>query len=308
MSGGNVLDRPALQELLIAEFDELTPENIMKPDLMQPERGVFDFSHSDALVDFATSSDTRVHGHALVFQAFSNPQMPEWMLNFQGTPDEWRAVLEEHIETIVSRYAGRIESWDVVNEILSDENGAIRPIVWQQGMGDDFIEASFRAAHRADPNADLYLNDYKFPDLPHKLDGAIEIVEDLLDRDVPIHGIGFQMHVLADFPKEDQIRLAFRRAAETGLLVKVTELDVRVNSGGGYQSLGDDLAVAQANQIRIVIEAYLDEVPPEQRGGITMWGISDPDSYLSGGPDWPLLFDDQLEAKPAYDAFREALG
>ena len=279
----------------------------MKPLYTHPEQGVFDFSSTDQLVDWAQSQGIAVHGHTLLWDAFFNSQTPLWMQNFQGSPDQWREWTDAYVEEVVGRYQGRIRSWDVVNEALNDD-GSIRDTFWQRGIGDSYIEEAFLAADRADPDALLYYNDFRFTVIPDKLDGAIAMVEDFKARDIPIDGLGFQMHILADFPDPDEIFEAFSKAADTGLLIKLTELDVRVNNGEQLLTALDDAAAQrQAERYRTVVELYFEAVPPEQRGGITIWGISDPESYLATGPDWPLLFDGGLQEKPAYDAFEAAL-
>lgn len=305
--GANILDRPDLQALVVENFSEITAENIMKPLYTHPEQGVFDFAATDELVSWAESQGIAVHGHTLLWDAFTNSQTPLWMQNFQGSPDEWREWTDAYVQEVVSRYRGRIRSWDVVNEALNDD-GSIRDTFWQRGIGDSYIEEAFLAADRADPDALLYYNDFRFTVIPEKLDGAIALVEDFKARDIPIDGLGFQMHILADFPDPENIREAFSKAADTGLLVKLTELDVRVNNQQEVLTALDDAAAQrQAERYRTVVDLYFQEIPPEQRGGITVWGISDPESYLSTGPDWPLLFDGALQEKPAYSAFEAAL-
>lgn len=306
------------QTVVKQHFSQLTAENIMKPSYLQPSQGEFFWDEADALIDFAEDNGLTVHGHTLLWHT----QIPSWMQNFSGTTkEEWLDMMRAHITAVAGRYADRpsVVSWDVVNEAFEDAGGRYRgsesgtgSSVWYQNIGSEFIEEAFKAAHAAAPNADLYYNDFSTEWNRPKLDAVIAMVEDFLDRDIPIDGIGFQMHVWSN-ANVPTIRQHLRDAAALGVKVKITELDVRFNhvnpplSANAYTPA---LAEQHKNLIKGIVEAYLEEVPPAQRGGITVWGIADADSWivpLYGRPDWSLFFFNDMSPKPALQGFADAL-
>lgn len=294
-------------------FDQLTPGNIMKMSYLHPSENTYTFEHADQLVNYALSKDMTVHGHTLVWH--SDYQIAEWMKNYTG---DYSSMLQGHVQTIVSYYAGRVVSWDVVNEAFADDGDSnavngYRNSLWYQKLGPSYIEQAFIAADAADPNADLYYNDYNIEAGQQKFDYVLTMVDDFLERGIPIDGIGFQMHINIEWPSETQIKNAFQQIVNRGLKVKITELDIPVNTYANpdkYQSLTDEAAERQKNKYREVVAAYIDVVPPELRGGITVWGVFDSDSWLidlHGRPDWPLLFGDFGREKPALHGFAEGL-
>ena len=221
--------------------------------------------------------------------------------------------MRDHILTVVGRYKGRIQIWDVVNEALN-QNGTLRQSSWEKIIGDDYIEKAFQYAHEADPDAILRYNDYSLEDEP-KQKGAIALMKKLLAEGVPVTAIGLQEHVQMKWPsveREDETISAF---AQLGLKVMITEMDVNVLGGQRSAEISEMAAQGRSN-------TYANGLPPEveqalaQRYAdlfrvfvkhhndislVTLWGVTDADSWLNmRGRNYPLLFDRDGKPKPAF--------
>jgi len=305
----SLLGSPERQAIVRRHFDSLTAENAMKMKYLQPGRGEFVFQHADALVAWALRNDLAVHGHTLVW----HNQAPEWINGLDAPPKTFEETITMHVRTVAGHFAGKVASWDVVNEAFTDESPIeYRDTIWYRNLGADYIELAFRQAHAAAPDADLYYNDYDISGAigPDKLDRILVMVDDFLSRDVPIDGIGFQMHVDTESPGMDAIRSAFAKVVARGLKVKITELDVSVNQKERLTALDPATAVLQRHRYADVVRAYVETVPAELRAGITVWGLTDGDSWIPGfrdRADWPLLFSADFAAKPALAGFAEGL-
>ncbi len=305
----SLLESPERQHVVERHFDSITAENIMKMAYLQPEPGQFNFTDADLLIAWAQSRSIVVHGHALVW----HNQAPEWMSTYDGDPDDFAAMLDNHVTTVAAHFAGKLKSWDVVNEAFTDDNpSTYRDTVWYRHLGPAYIERAFRLARTADPDADLYYNDYNISgiDGPHKLDRVLQMADDFLERGVPLDGIGFQMHIEHDRPDLRAIRDAFEKVASRGLKVRISELDISVNAPETNSRLTTELADLQRQRYEDVARVYREAVPPAQRGGLTVWGISDGDSWIPGfkkRKDWPLLFNADFSAKPALAGLAEGL-
>jgi endo-1,4-beta-xylanase len=246
-----------------------------------------------------------VHGHTLLW----HQAVPDWMENYVGDSDDWIAMLESHISNVAAHFAGDVVSWDVVNEAFNDD-GSYRQSFWYDNIGTEYIERAFTAARAAHPAADLYYNDYSLSGIETKLDAVLVMADDFLNRGIPIDGVGFQMHISLTWPDINRIRASFAAVADLGLKVKISELDIAVNSSGTLTVLSDQLAMQQAERYRQVVKAYIDNVPAPLRGGITVWGITDADSWIPwfyNRPDWPLLFDANFQPKQALQGFADGL-
>lgn len=307
------------QTVVTQHFNQLTAENIMKPSYLQPTQGQFFFDEADALIDFAEANGLLVHGHTLLWHA----QIPTWMQNFSGTKEQWLDVLKTHVSTVAGHFAGRasVVSWDVVNEAFEDAGGRYRgsaagtgSSVWYTNIGPEFIEEAFKAARAAAPDADLYYNDFSTEWNRPKLDAVVTMVKDFQARNIPIDGVGFQMHVWGN-ANVATIREHLKLVADIrpAIKVKITELDVRLNYGDTPLSANaytPGLAEQHKELIKGIVEAYLEVVPAEQRGGITVWGVADVDSWINslyGRPDWSLFFFNDMSPKPALQGFADAL-
>ena len=306
----SILNSEARKQIVLQHFSQISAENIMKMDALQPSQGQFSFNHADNLINFANNNGIGVHGHVLLWHS----QVPNWMKSFSGDKQQWLTMMKTHITTVATHFAGQVESWDVVNEAFLD-NGLYRSTgdsgsVWYQNIGAEFIEEAFVAASQADPNADLYYNDYNLSSSSSKINAVVAMVEDFQARNIPIDGVGFQMHVTSSYPSDDTIKAHFKKIVDLGLKVKITELDVRMNANSQHQQVSDAILKLQQQRYFDIVSAYLEVVPAAQRGGITIWGISDADSWilnLYDQEDWPLLFDENFNEKPALQGVAQAL-
>jgi endo-1,4-beta-xylanase len=301
-------DDPNYRPAAARHFDSLTPENEMKWATVEPEPGRFEFEAGDALVAFASEHGMRVRGHTLVW----HNQLAPWAKSLSG--DALRAAMLRHIEGVAGHFKGRIAEWDVVNESIAEgESGALREASPFTSLGPTYLDDAFRAAHQADPQALLFYNDYDI-EAPGaaKSEAAYRLVKRLKDSGVPIHGIGFQMHVdPRRWPSGDAIRQNFERFAALGLLVEITEMDVPLGElpGSGDEKLQRQRAITQD------IVAACMAVP--QCSGITFWGVTDKYSWLNTpewgpmrgrGPHDPLPLDADYAPKPMYLGALDALG
>lgn len=298
-----ISDEADYRRILGGQFNMLTAENVMKWGPIHPEPDRFNFCPADALVEFAQANGMAVRGHTLVW----HNQLPSWVTSSQFTRDELLAVMRRHIQTIVGRYRGKIQHWDVVNEALDDAPGnPLRNTVFLNTIGPEYIDWAFRWAHEADPDAKLFYNDYGIEDRGSKSDRSYELVQGLKERGVPIDGVGFQFHLRLPYvPSKERIKQNFARFTELGLEVAVTELDVGIPTSNGITA--QELA-NQAEVYRNVLEACL-----ETEGCTTfvMWGFTDKHTWIPGFTqgeyDAPLPWNENYEPKPAYFALLEAL-
>lgn len=323
------LQHPTTGELdLIAQhFNSLTAENIMKWEEIQPAEGQFEFTAADKLVAFAEKHQMFMVGHTLLW----HEQTPAWVfVGPEGKPASKAlllARLEQHISTVVGRYKGRVQGWDVVNEALN-EDGSLRDTPWRQILGDNFIATTFALVHKVDPDAKLYYNDYNLYK-PEKRAGVLRIIQQLQQQQVPIHAIGEQAHYGLQSPDLGDVADSINAFAATGLDVMLTELEISVlpfptgmTSGADisqYQELQDELnpyrdglplAVEQAWQQRYLDLFSLLLRQQQKLNRVTFWGLHDAQSWrnnfpMRGRTDYPLLFDRQLHAKPLLPALIE---
>jgi endo-1,4-beta-xylanase len=273
----------------LTAFGSVTPENELKWETVEPQRGQFDFDAADRIVDFAQQNGMAVRGHTLVWHL----QNPGWLNDL--SPAELKQALADHIRTVMQHYAGRIGEWDVVNEAVAD-NGKPRQSLWLRKLGIGYIALAFRLAHAADPQAKLFYNDYGAEGKGLKSDAVYALVATLKRAKVPIDGVGLQAHVDTKPPPGYEQNI--QRFAKLGLRVELTEMDVRVKT--------DDAAAraAQADQYARLV----DGCKPCAR--FTVWGLDDADSWVPQaypGYGHATLLDADLRPKAAFDAFRRAL-
>ncbi len=212
--------------IIKAQFDTISPENVLKWEIVHPQPGTYDFSLADQYVEFGEKNHMFIIGHNLVWHA----QVPKWVFEDKDgksvTRDELLARMRDHINTVVGRYKGRINGWDVVNEALN-EDGTLRQSPWMKIIGEDYLEKAFEYAHDADPKAELYYNDYNLEN-EAKRKGAIELVKKLKAKGVTITGVGVQEHVSLDWPSPQQVEATITELGDLGVKVMITELDVDV--------------------------------------------------------------------------------
>ncbi len=309
----SILTSAPRQAIVEAHFDTVTPENIMKPFLLHPQQDTYDFGDADDLMDYTVAQGLAVHGHVLIWHA----QQPDWINSFAGTQTEWQAMMDDHIVTIVEHFAqnyDNVVSWDVVNEAFLDGGGSqLRDSVWRLGVGDDFIARAFTSARSAaGANVDLYYNDYGMENNGSKLNSILAMVDDLQASAVPIDGIGFQMHVNMDYPDVGTFKQALAKVVSRGLKVKLTEMDIARSTldTDRISQLTPEMQLALADRYKALVNAYLEAVPAASRGGITVWGITDADSWLNRNTsrlEFGVLFNSDFTPKPALQGFADAL-
>ncbi|AYN38118.1 1,4-beta-xylanase [Streptomyces dangxiongensis] len=274
----------AYAPILDREFNAITPENEMKWDTTEPSRGSFNFGPADQIVGHAAAHGQRMRGHTLVWHS----QLPGWVSSI-GDANTLRNVMRNHITTEMNHFKGKIYAWDVVNEAFADGgSGQHRSSVFQNLLGDGFIEDAFRTARSADPAAKLCYNDYNIENWSDaKTQGVYRMVRDFKARGVPIDCVGFQSHFGTGGPPAS-FQTTLSNFAALGVDVQITELDIAQAPSTAY-----------ANTVRACLNV-------SRCTGITTWGIRDSDSWRSG--DNPLLFDRNGNKKPAYQAVLSALG
>jgi endo-1,4-beta-xylanase len=270
--------------ILDREFNMITPENEMKWDTTEPSRGNFNFGPGDQIVSHATAHGQRMRGHTLVWHG----QLPSWVSSISDA-GTLRSVMDNHITGEMNHYKGKIYAWDVVNEAFADGgSGQHRSSVFQNVLGNGFIEEAFRTARNADPSAKLCYNDYNIENWSDaKTQGVYNMVRDFKSRGVPIDCVGFQSHFGTGGPPSS-FQTTLSSFAALGVDVQITELDIAQASPTAYTNTVN----ACMNVSRCT--------------GITVWGIRDSDSWRSG--DSPLLFDSSGNKKAAYNAVLTALG
>lgn len=291
-------------EILEREFNNLTAEFEMKMNIMYPSQGNYDFTTADAIVDYGIANDMDIHGHTLIWHNAT----PDWVENFSGTDQEFEAMIKDYITTVLTRYTGKVRSWDVVNEAVEDGNNELRNSVFRRRMGDDYIEKCYQFARDADPNVLLFYNDYNITFDTGKQAAMFAIVDNLASNNL-IDGVGAQMHIAYNFPSASQIQSVVNGTVSRGLKMHFSELDVRANPANDITSLTNARAIAQQNKVREVVEIY-NAIPDANKFALTVWGIRDNETWLIdfwGQPDWPLLYDSNFDEKKAYTGFLEGL-
>jgi len=286
-------NEPIYSQLVTEQFSDVTPENAMKWGPLQPESPKrWDFDAADAIVDFAEQNEMPVKGHTLIW----HQQLPGF-IDAGTEPRELKKYAERHIEKTVNRYRRDLFAWDVVNEAIADDGSGLRVTPFSTAFGEQYIDRAFRDANQADRDAQLYYNDYGIEGINAKSDAVYALMQRLLQRRVPIDGIGLQGHFDARFmPSLEDMVANFQRFADLGLNVNISELDVRVAALGGTRAY----RLAVQKQIYQRVAAACSQV--EGCDGITTWGFTDAHSWVDAtfGADDPLLFDDQYQKKPAY--------
>ncbi|MDV3347094.1 endo-1,4-beta-xylanase [Leptothoe sp. LEGE 181152] len=280
------------RETIAKEFNSITAEYEMKFRFLQPERGRFDFSQSDALVNFASKNNMDLRGHTLVW----HKEIPKWIENGNWSRRELLGILENHIKTVVGRYKGEIPVWDVVNEAVN-EDGTLRNSFWLKEIGPEYIELAFKWAHEADPNATLIYNDYRNSEVNRKSNGIYRLVSDLKADGVPIDGVGFQMHMPEEDPRNfKSVADNMRRLGALGLEVQVTEADVRIRKPASQAEVRNQAAIYEQ-----IVETCLEA---DNCSSVTLWGFTDRYSWIPGffkGFGDAHIFDENYKPKLAYE-------
>jgi endo-1,4-beta-xylanase len=306
-------------QVIKEQFSAIVAENCMKSGPIQPQEGVFDFSLADQFVNFGEKNNLFITGHALIWHA----QAPRWFFKDSLGNDVSREVLTErmkkHIYTVVGRYKGRVSGWDVVNEAIEDD-GSYRKSKFFQIIGEDFIKLAFQFAHEADPDCELYYNDYS-ENIPAKRNGIVSLVKKLQEQSVKIDGIGMQCHIGLDYPDIKEYEQSIKAFASLGVKVMVTEMDIsvlpmpdwkagaEVSTNFEYQKKLNPYSEGVPDSVYAALEQrYLDFFKlflkhQNVMSRVTVWGVNDGNSWKNNWPvrgrtDYPLLFDRKNQAKP----------
>jgi len=309
--------------IIKAQFNTISPENVLKWERVHPQSANYDFAPADKYVEFGQQNHMFIIGHTLVWHS----QVPKWVFeDDKGNPVSRKVLLKrmhDHIKKVVGRYKGRINGWDVVNEALN-EDGTLRQTPWMKIIGEDYIELAFRYAHQADPKAELYYNDYSVEN-EAKRNGTLELVKKLKTKGIPITGVGLQDHVNMEWPSVDQVDTTIRELGKLGVKVMITELDVDLLPRPEASQTADvSLNIAAdpklnpyANGLPRSVQEALSKRYAELFGvyakhcglvtRVTLWGVTDKDSWKNNWPvkgrtNYPLLFDRNAQPKPAFDA------
>ena len=304
-------------ELIKKNFSSIVAENCMKSEVIHPEEGVYDFTLSDRFVEFGEANGMFIIGHCLIWHS----QLAKWFpYDNDGnyvTPEVLKERMKEHITTIVSRYKGRIHGWDVVNEAII-EDGSYRKSPFYEILGEEFIPLAFQYAHEADPDAELYLNDYGM-NVPGRRETYVKIINELKALGLRIDAVGMQGHMGMDYPDMAEFEESLLAFAGTGCNVMITEWDMSalptVRSGANVSDtvafraamnpypdgLPADVAKVWNERMKSFMDLFIRHSDVITR--VTAWGVSDNDSWkndwpMKGRMEYPLLFDRNLQPKP----------
>jgi len=280
-------DGAVYADIAAEEFNLVTTENSLKWDRLNPLPGTYRWAQADNLVSHAKARRQAVHGHTLIWHR----QLPSWIR--LSDPADRETHMREFIQRVLGRYGQDIPLWDVVNEAL-EEDGTYRQSIWFEAMGADFIDIAFRQARESAPDATLIYNEYDVSFDGPKVDGMMGLLQSLKDANTPIDGVGFQMHLDADFDRYDEVARNFQAVANMDLDIYITELDVSIRDGQTEEQ--------QAEVFAQVLSLCLEQ--PRCKAYQT-WGFTDMYSWRSEYN--PLILDDRYQVKPAYNALQQRL-
>jgi len=311
---------PVETELIANEFSAIVPENCMKPQPIHPEENRYNWEDADKFVAFGETNKQTVTGHCLIWHS----QIGKWFfVDSEGkdvTPEVLKERMRQHISTVVGRYKGRIKGWDVVNEAFED-NGTYRNSKFYQILGKDFIKYAFQFAHEADPNAELYYNDYNV-ETPAKCDAIVQLVKELKAAGCRIDAVGSQAHMHMNSPTLEATETSLKKLKDAGVHILITEWDISI-----LPSPYEGANIAANFKYSAEMDPYRDTVPEDVQqkwnkrmldmfalflkyndviDRVTVWGLTDNTTWLNNFPirgrkDYPMLFDRNNQRKPVVD-------
>jgi len=315
-------------EVIKKHFNSIVAENCMKSEVLQPREGEFDFTLADQFIQFGLDNNMHIVGHTLIWHS----QAPRWFFVDETGKDVSPEVLKErmknHIFTVVGRYKGKVHGWDVVNECINDD-GSWRNSKFFQILGEDFVKYAFQYAAEADPDAELYYNDYSMA-LPGRRQGVVDMVRNLKEQGVKIDGIGMQGHLMIDHPSLEDFETSMLAFSDLGVHVMITELDISLlpfptrNVGADVSlniayntelnpypdGLPDDVSQKLHDRWLDLFRLFIKHQDKITR--VTTWGTDDGMSWKNNWPvrgrtDYPLMFDREYQPKPfVADIIKEA--
>lgn len=308
---------PKGDSIVTRHFNTIVAENCMKSEEIHPEEGFYNWADADRFVDYGTERGMFIVGHTLVWHS----QLAKWFpLDSAGnyvTPEVLKERMRDHITTIMTRYKGRVKGWDVVNEAILDD-GTYRPTPFYEILGEEYIPLAFQYAHEADPDAELYLNDYSMA-AEGKRNKYVELVNSMHDAGLRVDGIGIQGHMGMDYPDFTELEKSIEAFASTGANVMITEWDMSslptVNTGANIadtvaynkmlnpypDGLPEELSAQWNDRMETALQLFLRHKNAITR--VTAWGTDDGMSWkndwpIKGRTEYPLLFDRTYTPKP----------
>ncbi|HSD08533.1 endo-1,4-beta-xylanase [Flavobacterium sp.] len=299
--------------ILKNEFSSISAEYEMKMNPISVSSGVYNWTAADKIVAYGNTNGINVHGHALVWHV----TVPTWLANFSGSDEEFAAEVKKYITDVVTHYAGKVKSWDVVNEALDDNNGGMRNTIFLKRMGPNYVKDCFKWARDAanaagDKNLLLFYNDYATSTNIPKQDKMFSIIDDLKANNL-IDGVGYQMHNTYLSPTKAQIETDLNRAVGKGLKIHISELDIQVNPANDISTFTNERKLIQKEKYKEIVKIY-NALPAVNKYSITIWGMKDNESWIPYstdlnhvGNDWPLLYDSNFNIKSAHTGFLEGL-
>lgn len=313
-------------EAIKRHFNQVTPENCMKQEVVVPRQGEYSFADADQFVAFAEENGLKAVGHCLVWHSQAAPWFFTDNRGNKVSRDTLVQRMNDHIATMVGRYKGRILGWDVVNEAFEDD-GTLRKTPYLEIIGPDYLELAFKFAHEADPDVELYYNDYSMAK-PEKRDAVCKLVRDLKSKGLRIDGVGMQSHNGCDYPDLKDYEATIDSLAANGVKVMMTELDLNMlpnpeQFGGAEISQnyefdekmnpyvnGLDSAAQQLFEERYLAFFDIYSRHRDQISRVTLWGVGDGTSWLNGWPipgrtNYPLLFDRNYQPKPVIEKIEQ---
>ena len=310
----NQLDSGSKYDAILKnEFSSISAEYEMKMNPISISSGVYNWTAADKIVAYGNANGINVHGHALVWHL----AVPDWLTNFSGTDAEFAAEVKKYITDVVTHYAGKVKSWDVVNEAVDDASGNLRNTIFLQRMGPNYIKDCFKWARDAanaagDTNLLLFYNDYATSTNIPKQNKMFSIVDDLKTSNL-IDGVGYQMHNTYLSPTKTQIETDINRAVAKGLKIHISELDIQVNPANDITTFTNERRLAQKEKYKEIVKIY-NALPAANKYALTVWGMKDNESWIPfntdlnhPGNDWPLLYDSNFALKSAHTGFLEGL-
>ncbi len=304
-------------KLIQDHFNSIVAENCMKSMHLQPTEGVFFFDEADKFIAFGEANNMHIVGHTLIWHS----QAPDWLFTDENGEDVSREVMIErmrsHIHTVVGRYKGRVDGWDVVNEAVLDD-GSWRNTKFYEIIGEEYIKLAFQFAHEADPDAELYYNDYAMSQ-EGKRNSVVEMVKKLQEEGIKIDGIGMQGHMGMDYPDISEFEKSIEAFGALGVKVMITEMDITLLPFPAGETAEVSLTAEYQEKMNPYAEGLPEEVEAafnkrysdffglflkhqDKISRVTLWGLTDNDTWrndwpIPGRTDYPLLFDRNYEPK-----------
>jgi endo-1,4-beta-xylanase len=297
------------------EFSSISAEYEMKMNPISTGSNSYNWTAADKIVKYGNDNGINVHGHALVW----HNAVPNWLKTFSGTNAEFTLEVKKYITDVVTRYAGKVKSWDVVNEAVDDGSGGnMRNTIFLQKMGPNYIRDCFQWAREAanaagDTNLLLFYNDYATSDQISKQNKVFDIVNDLKNSNL-IDGVGFQMHNTYLTPTKAQMEIDINRHVALGLKIHISEYDLTVNQFNDITTFTNERRLAQKAKFTEIVKIY-NALPAKNKYAFTVWGLRDNDSWIPfnvkdlnrNWNDWPLMYDSNFKIKSAHTGFLEGL-